>query len=151
MIQLSGRPLASLNAFILSSLDFENVPKRYNKGSKYICASYFANHDPKRLVHAACCKFVAASYSKVQDVVSSCCASEKDARRDFAKKGVGKVFATDSLIATLMCATRSVYSWDIIIERQGDFLFLDKRDGSSLDMLTGNLLYIMLTVELLGD
>ena len=58
--------------------------------------------------------------------------------RELAKKGVGRVFATDSLITTLMCATRSVYSWDIIVERQGDFLFFDKRDGSNLDMLTGN-------------
>lgn len=57
--------------------------------------------------------------------------------RDLAKKGVGRVFATDSLITTLMCATRSVYSWDIIVERQGDFLFFDKRDGSNLDLLTG--------------
>ena len=50
---------------------------------------------------------------------------------------MGRVFATDSLITTLMCATRSVYSWDIIVERQGEFLFFDKRDGSNLDLLTG--------------
>ena len=46
-------------------------------------------------------------------------------------------FATDSLITTLMCAPRSVYSWDIIVERRGDFLFFDKRDGSNLNLLTG--------------
>jgi hypothetical protein len=57
--------------------------------------------------------------------------------RELAEKGVGRVFATDALITTLMCATRSVYSWDIIVERQGDFLFFDKRDGSNLDLLTG--------------
>ena len=51
---------------------------------------------------------------------------------------MGRVFATDALITTLMCATRSVYSWDIIVERQGDFLFFDKRDGSNLDLLTGD-------------
>jgi len=28
-----------------------------------------------------------------------------------------------------MCAPRSVYSWDIIIIREGDKLFFDKRDG----------------------
>jgi len=56
--------------------------------------------------------------------------------RELAEKGVGRVFATDALITTLMCATRSVYSWDIIVERQGDFLFFDKRDGSNLDLLT---------------
>jgi len=63
------------------------------------------------------------------DKLSSC--------RELAEKGVGRVFATDALITTLMCATRSVYSWDIIVERQGDFLFFDKRDGSNLDLLTG--------------
>ena len=47
------------------------------------------------------------------------------------------MFATDALITALMCATRSVYSWDVIVERRGDFLFFDKRDGSNLDMLTG--------------
>ena len=61
--------------------------------------------------------------------------------RDLAKKGVGRVFATDALITTLMCATRSVYSWDIIVERQGDFLFFDKRDGSNLDLLSGRHLH----------
>lgn len=28
-----------------------------------------------------------------------------------------------------MCAPRSVYPWDIIIVREGDHLYLDKRDG----------------------
>lgn len=59
--------------------------------------------------------------------------------RDLAKKGVGRVFATDALITTLMCAPRSVYSWDIIVERREDFLFFDKRDGSNLNLLTGRL------------
>lgn len=59
--------------------------------------------------------------------------------RDLAKKGEGRVFATDALLTTLMCAPRSVYSWDIIVERRGDFLFFDKRDGAALDQLTGNI------------
>lgn len=37
-----------------------------------------------------------------------------------------------------MCAPRSVNSWDIILERRGDSLFLDKRDGGSFDFLTVN-------------
>lgn len=48
------------------------------------------------------------------------------------------VFATDSILATLMCAPRSVYSWDIVVQRVGNKLFFDKRDGSQLDMLTVN-------------
>lgn len=38
----------------------------------------------------------------------------------------------------LMCATRSVYPWDIVIVRQGNKIFLDKRDNAALDMVTVN-------------
>lgn len=46
------------------------------------------------------------------------------------------MFITDSLLTTLMCGPRSVYSWDIVVTRAGDKLFFDKRDGSNLDLLT---------------
>ncbi|TPX40118.1 hypothetical protein SeMB42_g01546 [Synchytrium endobioticum] len=48
------------------------------------------------------------------------------------------VFATDNVLSTLMCATRAVYSWDIVIQKDGDKLFLDKRDGSQFDFLSVN-------------
>lgn len=51
-------------------------------------------------------------------------------------KTEGNVFATDSIIATIMCAPRSVLSWDIIVQRVGDKLFFDKRDESDFDLLT---------------
>nr|GME16241.1 eukaryotic translation initiation factor 3 subunit D-like [Ipomoea batatas] len=35
-----------------------------------------------------------------------------------------------------MCAPRSVYSWDIVVQRVGNKLFFDKRDGSQLDLLS---------------
>lgn len=41
------------------------------------------------------------------------------------------VFATDSVLAMLMCAPRSVFGWDIIVIRDGDKVILDKRDGGS--------------------
>lgn len=34
-------------------------------------------------------------------------------------KTVGNVFATDAILATIMCSTRSNYSWDIVIEKVG--------------------------------
>jgi translation initiation factor 3 subunit D len=37
-----------------------------------------------------------------------------------------------------MCAPRSVYPWDIVIVREGDSLFLDKRDGGPFDTVTVN-------------
>lgn len=47
-----------------------------------------------------------------------------------------RVFATDTILATLMTCARSKYSWDIVADRIGNFLFLDKRDDSQFDYLT---------------
>jgi len=60
--------------------------------------------------------------------------------RQLAKKQAPKqctVHATDSILATLMCCTRSQYSWDIIAQRIGkNKLIFDKRDKSNFDLLT---------------
>jgi translation initiation factor 3 subunit D len=40
------------------------------------------------------------------------------------------VFATDAILATLMCCTRSVYSWDIVVQKIQGKVFLDKRDNT---------------------
>lgn len=55
---------------------------------------------------------------------------------NFAVEGTGNVFATDAIIAQLMAASRSVYSWDIVIQKMNGMLFLDKRENSSFDLLT---------------
>lgn len=51
-------------------------------------------------------------------------------------KTEGTVYATDSIIATLMCCSRSVYPWDIVVSKIGSKLFFDKRDESNFDLLT---------------
>lgn len=48
------------------------------------------------------------------------------------------MFATDALLTTLMCVKSSVYSWDLLATRVGDKLFFDKREASSLHLLTVN-------------
>lgn len=53
-------------------------------------------------------------------------------------KTEGNVYATDAILATIMCCTRSNYSWDIVIEKLGEKLFLDKRDNTEFDLLTVN-------------
>ncbi|KAI9768056.1 MAG: hypothetical protein M1835_006955 [Candelina submexicana] len=58
--------------------------------------------------------------------------------QELAEKDEATIFATDNILSMLMCAPRSVYSWDLVILRQGNKIFLDKRDGSSLDMVTVN-------------
>jgi translation initiation factor 3 subunit D len=40
------------------------------------------------------------------------------------------VFATDAILATLMCCTRAMYSWDIVVQKIGGKIFLDKRDNT---------------------
>jgi translation initiation factor 3 subunit D len=51
----------------------------------------------------------------------------------------GTVFATDVILATLMCCTRSVNSWDIVATKIKGKIFLDKReDSSAFDSLTVN-------------
>jgi len=50
-------------------------------------------------------------------------------------KTEGNVYATDSILATLMCSIRSNYSWDIIVQKVGGKLFFDKRDDSEFGKL----------------
>jgi translation initiation factor 3 subunit D len=58
--------------------------------------------------------------------------------RQLAKEDGGNVFATDVILAAIMCCTRSVYSWDVVITKIAGKLFLDKRDDSEFDLLTVN-------------
>ena len=44
------------------------------------------------------------------------------------------VFATESILSMMMCANRSVYPWDIIIIRDGDKVYFDKRPKSVVGM-----------------
>ena len=37
-----------------------------------------------------------------------------------------------------MCTPRSVNSWDLVLDRRGDQLFINKRDGGSFDYITVN-------------
>lgn len=53
----------------------------------------------------------------------------------YASKQKATVYATDTILSLLMCATRSVYPWDIIIIREGSHMYLDKRDGGVFGML----------------
>lgn len=56
--------------------------------------------------------------------------------RRLANEDKATVFATDAILSTLMCSPRSVYGWDIVVQRVGNKLFFDKRDGSQLDLVS---------------
>jgi len=48
------------------------------------------------------------------------------------------VIATDHVLACIIAAARSVYSWDIVIRKLDGKLIFDKRDGSQVDFLSVN-------------
>ncbi|KAI0013423.1 eukaryotic translation initiation factor 3 subunit D [Xylariaceae sp. FL0662B] len=58
--------------------------------------------------------------------------------QELAERDEASIFATDSILSMLMCSTRSVYPWDMVIVKHGNKLFLDKRDNATLDMVTVN-------------
>ncbi|EEH02777.1 translation initiation factor eIF3 [Histoplasma capsulatum G186AR] len=58
--------------------------------------------------------------------------------QELAEKDEATVFATADILSMLMCAPRSVYSWDIIIIQQGNKIYFDKRDNASIDLVTVN-------------
>ena len=58
--------------------------------------------------------------------------------QELAERDEASIFATSDILSMVMCATRSVYSWDIVIVKHGDKIFLDKRPDSSIDMVTVN-------------
>jgi len=58
--------------------------------------------------------------------------------QQLAAKNTATVYTTDVILSVLMCAPRSVYPWDIVIVREGNNVFFDKRDGGPFDTVTVN-------------
>ncbi|KAL0574204.1 hypothetical protein V5O48_007745 [Marasmius crinis-equi] len=58
--------------------------------------------------------------------------------QQLASKNTATVYTTDGILSVLMCAPRSVYPWDIVIVREGNNLYFDKRDGGPFDTVTVN-------------
>ena len=50
--------------------------------------------------------------------------------QELAEDSKNNIFVTDTILAVLMCATRSIYSWDVLVRKEGDKLFFDKREQS---------------------
>lgn len=58
--------------------------------------------------------------------------------QEIAEKDEATIFATADILSMLMCAPRSVYSWDIVIVQQGNKIFFDKRSNATIDLVTVN-------------
>ena len=62
--------------------------------------------------------------------------SEDPVLEKYAVEGTGNIFATDAILSHLMTSHRSIYSWDIVIEKTDGLIYMDKRDNSAFDFLT---------------
>jgi translation initiation factor 3 subunit D len=58
--------------------------------------------------------------------------------QEYMQEGVADVIVSDAVLAAIMSAPRSQYSWDIVVCKLEDKLIFDKRDGAALDFLTVN-------------
>merc|ERR1712238_6045 len=74
---------------------------------------------------------------KIDRIIHTVTTTDDPVIRKLAKSHPdANVFATDTILATLMCCTRSIYSWDIVVQKIGGKIFLDKRDNTEFDLLT---------------
>lgn len=105
--------------------------------------------EPEDLYEAGTLEFYDKSFDKVsarqektlertRRAFRSVTTSDDPIIRKMAAEDQARVFVTDNILTTLMCVKSSVYSWDVVVTRVGNKLFLDKRDAGSLDMLTVN-------------
>ncbi|XP_021951551.1 eukaryotic translation initiation factor 3 subunit D [Folsomia candida] len=121
----------------VEEMDFPRLSKLYLPNVK----------EPEDLVKCGSMEFYDKSYDRVNvknerplqpvDRIFHTVTTSDDPIIRKLSKTVGNVYATDSILATLMCATRSNYSWDIVVQKIGEKLFFDKRDNT-FDLLTVN-------------
>jgi translation initiation factor 3 subunit D len=65
--------------------------------------------------------------------------SEDPIIQQYIQENKATVFATDAVLSLLMCATRTVYPWDIVVKKTADGkVILDKRPGGVFDFVTVN-------------
>lgn len=72
----------------------------------------------------------------VDSTVYNVTTSEDPVINKLAGSNVGQVFATDAILAVIMCTTKSNNPWDIVVNKVDGKIFFDKRDGGPLDFLT---------------
>lgn len=54
----------------------------------------------------------------------------------YMNSGAGNIFITDTIAALIMTCWRSQYSWDVMIDKEGDRLVFDKRQKSNISIYT---------------
>ena len=53
-----------------------------------------------------------------------------------AEEQAGTVYGTDAILSLLMASPRSVYPWDVVVQKLDGVLVFDKRDTAAFDYLT---------------
>mmetsp|Transcript_6330 Transcript_6330/g.8097 ORF Transcript_6330/g.8097 Transcript_6330/m.8097 type:complete len:506 (+) Transcript_6330:297-1814(+) len=62
--------------------------------------------------------------------------TDDPAMEKFAKENAADVYGTDAILSLLMASPRSVYPWDIVVQKIDGALVFDKRDTATFDFLT---------------
>ncbi|KAH6580513.1 hypothetical protein BASA60_002830 [Batrachochytrium salamandrivorans] len=127
------------NWIVVDELDFARLSKLY-----YEC------DDPTDIAVCGSLQYIDKAYERItsknerplqitQKAHRNLTASDDPLLQEFAKTAAGHtIIATDFVLAALMASTRSVNSFDIIVTKRGDVVYLDKRDGGILDLATVN-------------
>lgn len=76
------------------------------------------------------------SLKPLERTVYNVTASDDPVIQDLASKKTGLVYATDTVIALLMTATKTSNPWDIVVNKKDGQIFLDKREDGPLDYVT---------------
>lgn len=118
--QIPFTALAKLNSIVpeVTDLAFHGSLRFYDKSFDRVTPKFVRQLKATRAVH--------------HDIT----VSDDPVIRKYVEAGTGQVFMTDTVLTTLMCSPRSVYSWDIVIRKEGDKLFFDTREGSLLSHST---------------
>ncbi|KAJ3196836.1 hypothetical protein HDU82_001646 [Entophlyctis luteolus] len=114
---------------------------------------YFEVDDPEDLSVHGKCAFYDKSYDRINTksekrLISNASsnstfvnptASSDPILQSYADQTEGRVVvATADVLAAIMCCAKSVYGWDIVINKTGDRIVLDKRTGGYFDFQTVN-------------
>lgn len=77
-----------------------------------------------------------AKLQQLDRVIYNVSTSDDPVIQQLASSNQGTIFATDSVLALLMCATKTINPWDIVVNKKGNQIFLDKREGGPLDYVS---------------
>ncbi|CAL8073755.1 unnamed protein product [Calicophoron daubneyi] len=73
---------------------------------------------------------------RVNRVIHTVSTTDDPVIRRLAKEHAGRVFCTDAIAACIMCCTRSINPWDVVVTRVDDLLFFDEREKAEFDLVT---------------